>query len=467
MLGALLEIFAFLAPVVAAVATAVVVSHRLPAVSTGPTRILWWLAVAATATSVLIITEWVMRRLTPLVALLKMSLVFPGLPPSRVDMARRAASTRDLERAAEAARHDAPPADVAQAAAQILILAKALSAHDRRTRGHSERVRVFTDLIADQLEIPAEGRDRLRWAALLHDVGKITVDPSILNKGGRPTEAQWAVLRTHPSEGARLTQPLREWLGEWGLAIEQHHEAYDGTGYPRGLVGTDIALSARIVAVADAFEVITARRSYKDALSPRRAQAELVKCSGTQFDPLVIRALLNTSAWRLRWAIGPASWLAMVPFVGSQATGALGAVATTAAGAATLSAGSILGWTTFEPSSPSPAPSVQPEPATSGAQAQPGQPKFAQIAGLPVHDPSRGSNEERGPLETVPGDLVEEPGDPHETVPGDLLEEPGDQLGDPLETVPGDQLGDPLETVPGDLLEEPVDLLEDQLVDDQ
>ncbi len=106
----------------------------------------------------------------------------------------------------------------------VIELVLALSVHDKASRGHSERVRVFTDLLADQLKIPAAGRDRLRWAALLHDIGKLEVPPAILNKPDKPSEDEWATLHRHPEEGARLVAPLLPWLGEWGKAVEQHHE---------------------------------------------------------------------------------------------------------------------------------------------------------------------------------------------------------------------------------------------------
>ena len=200
-------------------------------------------------------------------------------------------------------------------AVEILALVTALSSHDRRTRGHSERVRAYTDLIADELRLPQADRDRLRWSALLHDVGKLIVHVDILNKAGTPTEAEWEVIRRHPQEGRRLIEPLMEWLGEWGHAVEQHHENFDGTGYPFGLVGDQISFGARIVSVADAFEVMTAARSYKSPMSPAAAREELTRCAGTQFDPAIVRAFLDISVGRQRWIIGPLAWLFDVPIV--------------------------------------------------------------------------------------------------------------------------------------------------------
>ncbi len=205
-------------------------------------------------------------------------------------------------------------------ATDILALASALNGHDRRTRGHAERVRAYTDMVAEELRLPPADRDRLRWSALLHDIGKLTVHADILNKPGAPTEQEWEELRRHPLEGARLIRPLADWLGEWSLTVEQHHERFDGLGYPYGLAADQISLGGRIVAVADAFDVMTSARSYKNPLSAAVARVELTKGAGTQFDPAIVRAFLNISIGRLRWAMGPLSWLAEVPLLSRFAT---------------------------------------------------------------------------------------------------------------------------------------------------
>jgi len=243
-----------------------------------------------------------------------MSLLFPDRAPSRFAVAWRSGSTRQLDRYIKGA-DDSEHHEPMEAAMEILSLVAALSSHDRRTRGHSERVRAYTDLLASELRLPQADVDRLRWASLLHDVGKMNVDTKILNKTGAPTQEEWAVLRQHPIEGGRLIEPIREWLGEWGLAVEQHHENFDGTGYPYGLAGDEISYGARIVSVADAFEVMTAPRSYKSSMSSSAARKELTRCAGTQFDPAIVRAFLNASVGRQRWVIGPLTWILDVPVV--------------------------------------------------------------------------------------------------------------------------------------------------------
>jgi putative nucleotidyltransferase with HDIG domain len=147
--------------------------------------------------------------------------------------------------------------------------------------------------LASQLRIQDEDRDRLRWAALLHDIGKLHVPARILNKPGRPEPREWESLKAHPAAGARIARPLLSWLGPWADAIEQHHERFDGGGYPNGLEREGISLAARIVSVADSFEVMTAARSYKKPMSVPAARRELAACAGGQFDTAIVRAFLN------------------------------------------------------------------------------------------------------------------------------------------------------------------------------
>lgn len=302
-------------PVLAAVIAATLASRLLPKPESGLVAVLWWLAVIAVSTLVLLAVDRQARRLLPLAMLYKLTLLFPDQAPSRFRVALRGGTVRRLEERLEQSRRNGVGHDPAQAAANILVLVAALSRHDRRTRGHSERVRGFTDLLAEEMRLTGDEADRLRWAALLHDIGKVQVRSEILNKSDSLTPQEWAVIHRHPSDGARMAAPLRPWLGPWMDAIEQHHERWDGAGYPNGLSGTDISLSARIVAVADAFEVMTAPRSYRRPLGPAAARDELARCAGSHFDPAVVRALLNISIGRLRWVMAPITWLADLPFV--------------------------------------------------------------------------------------------------------------------------------------------------------
>jgi len=312
--GFIVSGLSFAVPIVLSIAAAFGASMLLFRPNSDLSRALWWIIVLAIAWLAAVIGERIARPLLPLASLLKMSLLFPDRAPSRFAVAWRSGSTRQLQRYVHGLG-DTAHREPVTAAMEILTLVTALSSHDRRTRGHSERVRAYTDLLADELRLPLADRDRLRWSALLHDVGKITVDVDILNKPGVPSEAEWEILHQHPLEGKRMIEPLREWLGEWGLAVEQHHENFDGTGYPHGISGGQISLGARIVAVADAFEVMTAARSYKSAMSPSAARKELTRCAGTQFDPAIVRAFLDISVGRQRWVIGPLAWLFDVPII--------------------------------------------------------------------------------------------------------------------------------------------------------
>ena len=227
---------------------------------------------------------------------------------------------RRMERALTEARTNGLSQDRAEAAEQLVLLSTAIGKHDRRTRGHSERVRLYAELLAEELHLDKDERHKLQWAALIHDMGKITVPPEILNKRGKPNDGEWSILQNHPARGEELVAPVADWLGEWVHAVGGHHERWDGTGYPRRLAGSDIPRAAAMVAVADSFEVMTAVRSYKSAMSLADARAELTRCSGTHFSPDMVRAFLNVSLPKLRRAGGLLASLAHVPFIGNALT---------------------------------------------------------------------------------------------------------------------------------------------------
>ncbi len=316
-LSALLSGAIIVVPITLSIVAATITAHLLPRPRTTVSLAGWWIAVLVVPTVVLFATDRVARRALPLVVLLKMTMVFPDRAPKRLAVVRKSGSTRNLARRVEEARTHGIEDEPVVAAEKILALAGALNAHDRHTRGHGERVRVLTDLIAEELELSTHDRDRLRWSALLHDIGKLAVHPLTLNKPGKLDHYEWELVKNHPLEGARLTAPLAGWLGEWANTIAEHHEQYDGTGYPYGLKGDEISLGGRIVAVADCYDTMTTVRSYKTAMSPKAARAELAACAGSQFDPRVVRAFLDVSIPRLRPVTGPLAWLGSLPFVGS------------------------------------------------------------------------------------------------------------------------------------------------------
>jgi diguanylate cyclase (GGDEF)-like protein/putative nucleotidyltransferase with HDIG domain len=175
--------------------------------------------------------------------------------------------------------------------ATVVNLAEAIDIRDSGTAGHSQAVGRYAGLMAEELGLPEERVERMRLAGILHDVGKIGISDIVLNKPGPLDDDEWQEMRTHPEIAARLlSRPEFDDLRSWIVA---HHERLDGTGYPRGLKEEGIPLEARILAVADAYEAMTADRVYRPAIGEHAARAELVGGSGTQFDAAVVQAFLR------------------------------------------------------------------------------------------------------------------------------------------------------------------------------
>ena len=176
----------------------------------------------------------------------------------------------------------------------IKSLVSALDAKDRYTRDHSTRVTEFTLRIAERMGLNEREMKDLELASLLHDVGKIAVPEKILNKRGRLTDEEFVYIKQHPVAGETILKPIIE-LQEVARVVRHHHERYDGKGYPDGLKSLEIPIGSRIMSVADTYDSITSDRPYRSADSHNSAVKEIIKCSGTQFDPEVVGFFLEVA----------------------------------------------------------------------------------------------------------------------------------------------------------------------------
>ncbi len=174
----------------------------------------------------------------------------------------------------------------------ITSLAYALEAKDKYTSGHSQRVAEMAVATAREMGMPEDKVARIELAGLVHDIGKIGVRESVLNKAGKLTDDEYHEIISHPEIGERILSPILE-DEEMLKMVRHHHERYDGTGYPDGLSGKRIPEAARVLAVADAYDAMTSDRPYRAAMSSVMACAELEEGKRKQFDPVVVDAFLS------------------------------------------------------------------------------------------------------------------------------------------------------------------------------
>ena len=178
----------------------------------------------------------------------------------------------------------------------VQAVSDALDEKDKYTHGHSKRVTLYSLILGRALNLDKSMLEKLQLAGLLHDIGKIGTPESILNKAGGLTHEEFSVIQKHPSKGREILKKIKQ-LSDIAFWLRSHHEKYDGTGYPDNLKGEDIPLAARILAIADTYDAMTSDRSYRKGLPHEVAMAEIKRCSGTQFDPLIVEVFLKKEAF--------------------------------------------------------------------------------------------------------------------------------------------------------------------------
>jgi len=175
----------------------------------------------------------------------------------------------------------------------IKTLSNIIDAKDSHTYGHSARVMQHCMHVADELKLSLHNKEVLRYASLLHDIGKIGIDVGILRKPSKLNSEEWKIMIMHPILGSGIVEQIG-FLSDLAPIILRHHEKYNGKGYPGKLRKDKIPLSARILSIADAYESMVSDRPYRKALSYKKAKQELLKNSGTQFDPKILKVFLTT-----------------------------------------------------------------------------------------------------------------------------------------------------------------------------
>jgi putative nucleotidyltransferase with HDIG domain len=174
----------------------------------------------------------------------------------------------------------------------VLAFARAIDANSPWTAGHSERVTRVATIVGQQLQLSAMDLDTLERGGLLHDIGKIAVPPAVLDKAGRLTDEEWAVMRRHPVVGCEILAPIPAFADALPI-VRSHHERMDGTGYPDRLYGNDIPFLARVLAVADVYDALTSDRPYRAGMTIDEACAIIQRGSGNHFDPDIVHAFMD------------------------------------------------------------------------------------------------------------------------------------------------------------------------------
>jgi putative two-component system response regulator len=176
----------------------------------------------------------------------------------------------------------------------LIMLVNAIDLRDHYTRGHVERVLRYSLSISESLGLSQIELDGVRFGAILHDIGKIHIKDTVLRKTGPLSDEEWIEMKKHPIIGAEMVKDI-PYLVPAIPVIRYHHERWDGSGYPSGLRGEAIPLTARVVAIGDSFDAMTSERPYRPPFTPEKAMETILQCSGTLFDSVVVKAF--RSAW--------------------------------------------------------------------------------------------------------------------------------------------------------------------------
>ncbi len=174
----------------------------------------------------------------------------------------------------------------------VILILKTMFDKYRNEKEHSKRVSSICESMGIHLDLPPKEIHKLKIAGAMHDIGKITIDEKVLYKKGKLTRREWIQIKNHADAGYRILSSTSA-FSDIADAVLQHHEKWDGTGYPKGLKGEEILLNARVIAVVEAYDVLTAFKTYRQPLSKEEAFVEILRCSGTQFDPEIVRIFIK------------------------------------------------------------------------------------------------------------------------------------------------------------------------------